>query len=176
MSTSVCAGFDAQSAFLVRPAFFFCKQISLILRLFLLFSWRILAVQDNSDIRESQEKFYLFTSILMKERLAELIQELGIIKKDFAESIGVSTGNLSDWLSGKTEPSAKPLARISETYKVNLNWLVAGNGPMFLETTIVADQRAVYGKKKKPEGDAVTQLQERLEQLEKDVQELREKK
>jgi transcriptional regulator with XRE-family HTH domain len=112
----------------------------------------------------------------MKERLAELILELGIIKKDFAESIGVSTGNLSDWLSGKTEPSAKPLARIFETYNVNLNWLVAGNGPMFLETTTIADQRAPYIKKKKPEGDPMTQLQERLEQVEKEVRELREKK
>lgn len=112
----------------------------------------------------------------MKARLAELIQELGILKKDFAESIGVSTGNLSDWLSGKTEPSAKPLSRISEKYKVNLNWLVVGHGPMFLETTTVADQRAAYGKKKKPEGDAVTQLQERIEQVEKEVRQLREKK
>ena len=112
----------------------------------------------------------------MKERLAQLIEELGILKKDFADSIGVSTGNLSDWLSGKTEPSAKPLARISEKYKINLNWLVVGNGPMFLETTTIADQRAVYGKKKKPEGDAVTQLEERLEQIEKEVREMREKK
>ncbi len=112
----------------------------------------------------------------MKERLAQLIEELGLLKKDFAESIGVSTGNLSDWLSGKTEPSAKPLSRISETYKVNLNWLIVGNGSMFLETTTIADQRAVYGKKKKPEGDPVTQLQERLEQVEKEVREMREKK
>jgi len=112
----------------------------------------------------------------MKERLAELIQELGILKKEFADNIGVSTGNLSDWLSGKTEPSAKPISRISEIYKVNLNWLVAGNGPMFLETTTIADQRAIYGKKKKPESDAVTQLQERLEQIEKEVREIRGKK
>lgn len=111
----------------------------------------------------------------MKERLAELIKELGILKKNFAEEIGVSTGNLSDWLRGKTEPSAKALARISEKYNVNLNWLVAGKGPMFLEARTVADQRAAYGRKK-TEGDTVTQLQQRLDQLEKDVRELRGKK
>jgi transcriptional regulator with XRE-family HTH domain len=112
----------------------------------------------------------------MRERLAELIKELGILKKDFADNIGVSTGNLADWLNGKTEPSAKALSRIFETYRVNLNWLVAGNGPMFQEPHRIADQQAVYGKKKKPEGDSMTQLQERLEQIEKEVRELREKK
>jgi len=112
----------------------------------------------------------------MKERLAELIAELGILKKDFAESIGVSTGNLSDWLSGKTEPSAKPLSRISEKYKVNLNWLVTGKGPMFLDHSTISDRHAAYGNRKKAEGNSMAQLQERLEQIEKEVRELRGKK
>jgi transcriptional regulator with XRE-family HTH domain len=112
----------------------------------------------------------------MKDRLAELIGELGVLKKDFAQEIDVSTGNLSDWLAGKTEPSAKALARIYEKYKVNLNWLVAGAGTMFQEGHIVAEERAAYGKKAKPPDESVSQLQQRLDQLEKDVRELREKK
>lgn len=68
---------------------------------------------------------------MINTRLAELIRRAGVLKKDFAEIIDISTGNLSDWLRGRTEPSAKMLARIHEKFKVNLNWLIAGKGEMF---------------------------------------------
>ncbi|EHO40400.1 helix-turn-helix domain protein [Caldithrix abyssi DSM 13497] len=69
----------------------------------------------------------------MVDRLNILIKKLGLAKKDFAKSINVSPGNLSDWLKGKSEPSSKALIRICEIYNVNLNWLLTGQGNMFLQ-------------------------------------------
>lgn len=68
-----------------------------------------------------------------KSLLQQLLDNLNISKKRFAESIGASQGNVSDWFN---KPNARPsidvLKRISDTYKVNLNWLITGAGEMFL--------------------------------------------
>lgn len=99
----------------------------------------------------------------MKTRLAALVDETGLLKKDFAEKIEVSTGNLSDWLSGRTEPSAKVLSRICEIFDVNLNWLISGKGSMFLS--------------KSPESIKSKQddLQAQVDELKKQVKELSKK-
>lgn len=67
-----------------------------------------------------------------KTLLTELLGSLKISKKGFAEAIGVSQGNVSDWFNrANARPSIDALRKISETYNVNLNWLVTGEGPMY---------------------------------------------
>ena len=67
-----------------------------------------------------------------KALLTELLVALNVSKKKFADALNLSQGNVSDWFN---KPNAKPsitaLYRISDTYNVNLNWLVTGKGPMF---------------------------------------------
>ncbi len=67
-----------------------------------------------------------------KALLQELLDSLKLSKKKFAETIGASQGNVSDWFN---KPNAKPsidvLKRISDTHNVNLNWLVTGRGTMY---------------------------------------------
>jgi len=67
--------------------------------------------------------------------LSDLLAALSLSKKKFAEGLGLSQGNVSDWFN---KPNARPsigaLKRISETYNVNLNWLVTGEGAMFIDT------------------------------------------
>lgn len=66
--------------------------------------------------------------------LERLLTELGLSKKKFAETIGVSQGNVSGWFN---QPNVKPgidaLRKISVVHGVNLNWLITGKGPMFQE-------------------------------------------
>lgn len=70
----------------------------------------------------------------MRKRLTDLLLALKLKKYKFAESIGVSSGNVSDWFNKpNSKPSADVLSRICEVYGVNLNWLLTGNGPMFQE-------------------------------------------
>ena len=69
-----------------------------------------------------------------KVLLNELLSELKLSKKKFAEGLGVSQGNVSDWFNRPGyRPSIDALKRISEVYHVNLNWLITGKGPMFQE-------------------------------------------
>ncbi len=70
----------------------------------------------------------------MRKRLELLVNALGIKRSEFAKRIHVTQGNVSDWINDKkpSKPSSTALARISEEYNVNLNWLITGKGDMFL--------------------------------------------
>lgn len=72
-----------------------------------------------------------------KPLLEALLQNLKISKKRFAESIGASQGNVSDWFNKpNARPSIDALKRISDTHNVNLNWLITGEGDMFKQLDI----------------------------------------
>lgn len=60
----------------------------------------------------------------MIERILELLRERGITQKQLAEAAKVSTGNVSDWKSGKAKPSIEVLARIAEYFDVSIDYLV----------------------------------------------------
>lgn len=66
-------------------------------------------------------------------RLSETLLRLGLKQYVFAKAIGVSAGNVSDWLkeNGK-KPSHDALIRISEVYGIDINWLLTGTGDMYI--------------------------------------------
>lgn len=67
-----------------------------------------------------------------KSLLTELLNALNLSKKKFAEGLGLSQGNVSDWFNkANARPSIDALYKISVNHNVNLNWLVTGQGPMF---------------------------------------------
>jgi len=68
-----------------------------------------------------------------KPLLEMLLDNLRMSKKKFAESIGVSQGNVSDWFNRpNARPSIDALKRISDIHNVNLNWLITGTGTMYI--------------------------------------------
>jgi len=71
----------------------------------------------------------------IKSRLLTFIEALGIKRSEFAQAISVTQGNVSDWVNRKksSKPSSPAMARISEIYNLNLNWLITGKGEMFLQ-------------------------------------------
>jgi len=78
--------------------------------------------------------------VSFKDRIATLIEKKGISKKKFAQTIGISTGNLSDWLKGRSEPSSETLSRIYENYKdLNPKWLLSGKGEALLKETSIKE-------------------------------------
>lgn len=67
----------------------------------------------------------------MKDRLKEVILILcDGNKSKFGREIGVSPGNVSDWLAGRSEPTAKILRRIYNKFHINPSWLISGTGEM----------------------------------------------
>lgn len=47
-------------------------------------------------------------------------------KKDFCQTLGISTGNLGDWKRGKSSPGTNKLIDIASYFDVSLDWLMTG--------------------------------------------------
>ncbi|MBO2946180.1 helix-turn-helix transcriptional regulator [Paenibacillus sp. F411] len=65
--------------------------------------------------------------------LNDIVHKIKCIRKEnnlnqvqFAKSIGISQGNLSEIEMGNSNPSAETLISIRTQYNVNLNWLLTG--------------------------------------------------
>ncbi len=68
------------------------------------------------------------------ERLASLIDSLGIKKVRFAERIKVDQSYITQLTSGKRNPSDRLIDAICHEFCVNETWLRTGEGDMFTET------------------------------------------
>ena len=66
------------------------------------------------------------------DRLDLILKHYKLTKKQFAESISYSPGNITDWIKGRYKPSSKALVNIENIYKISQNWLINGTGTMFI--------------------------------------------
>jgi transcriptional regulator with XRE-family HTH domain len=72
-------------------------------------------------------------NVNLAERLIAIVDELaGGNAKKFAERAGIKQATLHNYLNGRP-PKTEALHNICKTYNINLNWLVAGVGPRFIE-------------------------------------------
>lgn len=62
------------------------------------------------------------------ERIAQARAERGVSQADLARAIAVSRSAVTQWESGRSEPSSANLRRISEFLEVSIEWLSAGRG------------------------------------------------
>lgn len=58
------------------------------------------------------------------ERLSELLIEHNLSKRKFAEAIGVSASSVSDWSTGKVQPTAENIFLVSEYFQVSSDYLL----------------------------------------------------
>ncbi len=56
-------------------------------------------------------------------RIFKLIKENRMNFKEFAQSCSLSPGNITDWKTGRSNPSLDALRKISKKYNVQLEWL-----------------------------------------------------
>ena len=56
-------------------------------------------------------------------RIFKLLKESGLTAKEFANRVGVSPGNITDWKTGRAKPSVEALRKISKKYDVQLEFL-----------------------------------------------------
>jgi len=66
------------------------------------------------------------------ERVKKVRKELGLIQRDFAAPIGITSAYISDIEKGKKYPSAAILQLIAVRHHINITWLETGKGPMFV--------------------------------------------
>lgn len=68
----------------------------------------------------------------MNNRLKALRKTLQQTQQVFAKSVGVKQSTIAAYEGGRNAPSDAVITLICRKYNVNRNWLVNGEGPMFL--------------------------------------------
>ncbi|MEG2787376.1 MAG: helix-turn-helix transcriptional regulator [Romboutsia sp.] len=80
----------------------------------------------------------------MNERISELITALGIQQIEFASKLNLSPATISKFVTGKTEPNKRMINHICNTFSVNEEWLLDGEGDMFINSDV--DIASMMGK------------------------------
>ncbi|MCT8824746.1 helix-turn-helix domain-containing protein [Glaesserella parasuis] len=70
----------------------------------------------------------------ISERLRQVCEAKNWKIKDFAEQTGIAYRTLQGYVGGEREPNAEGMTAIAKA-GVNLNWLVSGEGEMFVQHT-----------------------------------------
>ncbi len=71
----------------------------------------------------------MITNNSISSRIKHLRERLNLNQKQFASSIGVSPGNVSDWEKGRSKPTTSALTKISTTFNISSDWILLGHGP-----------------------------------------------
>ena len=58
------------------------------------------------------------------ERLSDLLQDKKTDQKSLAARLGITQATVSNWITGKSEPSMKNLKQLAELFGVSIDWLV----------------------------------------------------
>jgi len=66
------------------------------------------------------------------KRLRLIRERIGITQAGLGEKLGIQSQHVSKYERGETVPTWENLIKLIELYDVNINWLLAGKGSMFL--------------------------------------------
>lgn len=69
----------------------------------------------------------------ISDRISSLRKELDLSMEKFGNRIGISKSAISGFEKGISNPSKQTLQLICKEFNVNQDWLVNGNGSMFIE-------------------------------------------
>lgn len=59
-----------------------------------------------------------------KEEFFKLIDSLGVTNKDLSKGTGISTGNISDWKTGKSKPKIEAIEKIADYLNCSVDFLL----------------------------------------------------
>lgn len=71
---------------------------------------------------------------MFEERLRQVRQHLNLTQADFASQLNIPQTTVSKYERGSQKPAYDFFKRLSETYGINLDWLMVGHGNMLAET------------------------------------------
>lgn len=69
----------------------------------------------------------------MNERIRKLRKTLDLTQQEFSSRIGTTANVLTNYETGRRNPSASVINNICKTFNVNEEWLRTGEGDMFIE-------------------------------------------
>ncbi|UOG42520.1 helix-turn-helix domain-containing protein [Leptospira noguchii] len=91
------------------------------------------------------------------KRVRELIGALGMTQKEFADKLNLTPAFINNVLNQGKSFSQETITKISFKFRVNINWLLSGEGEMFIPSSEeihkqVDEFRELLGKLRKREG------------------------
>lgn len=81
------------------------------------------------------KKPIMVTKNIISSNFKNLRKEINISQKEFSQKIEVPVTTISKYERGETRPSVEILTRLGDIFGVNINWLLTGQGEMFLTKT-----------------------------------------
>lgn len=72
----------------------------------------------------------------MNNRIRAIRKAVGVSQTEFGRRIGVSLGVIKNYEQGKTTLTSPCFELLCSTYKVNPDWLLTGEGEMFVDNAI----------------------------------------
>lgn len=101
------------------------------------------------------------------ERISKVVYDSGLMQQDFARSIGVTSRTLFTYIQGKSKVSSEALEAICRNYKINANWLLLGDGEMYMDAEkVVQTKESNRQEEKDPE---VAKLLAQMESMQKTI-------
>ena len=158
------------------------ENINLFHNLQLKYVLDMLASNKLNLIKISKAKFknnnsYFNECTIIKADIAKRINEVfekllsvGRIRNlsDFAENLGINRGTLTNYMQNKREPGIRLLITLKNTFDINSNWLLSGEGDVFLSNEFKRLENSfMYLEEKRK-----TELVDRSENLERENLEL----
>lgn len=75
----------------------------------------------------------------MQHRIRTIMESTGLTQQQFADRISISPSTLSNIFNGKTQPTNKLFSAVHNTFpEINVNWLLFGEGEMYLSSPAMA--------------------------------------
>jgi hypothetical protein len=83
----------------------------------------------------------------LQGRIKYLVEELAGGKYTvFAKSCGIPVSTFKTYFDGPSNPSSEHLKKIASVYRVNLNWLILGDGEPFVGGGVQEAETTIEGK------------------------------
>jgi transcriptional regulator with XRE-family HTH domain len=79
----------------------------------------------------------------VNDRFKELIKTLSFTPNSLSKELNVTQPTIKKLEKGETLPNAKVLIPLLERYNVNINWLLGGQGEMFLENLEYNNEKGI---------------------------------
>jgi transcriptional regulator with XRE-family HTH domain len=96
--------------------------------------------------------------ISMLKRLKKIKEKLNKSLTDISSDTDLSIGTLSNVFWGKNFPNYEFLRIFVKKYRVNLNWLINGEGDMFLDGSTVPEPKEKFNTEREIIKDVITDL------------------
>ncbi len=71
------------------------------------------------------------------DRIFRIMRENNLSAKEFAQKVGVSQGNITDWKTGRANPSVPSLQKIANCFNISLDFLLGNTNKESIEKTLI---------------------------------------